>query len=94
MKGHVVALLVAMALAACSGQKTANVEGTWKVSDARPAPWLEAGQSTDPAIAGTYLLINDDNASFSPSTDLMINISSFSGRLPSLGRLPVESVFG
>jgi hypothetical protein len=55
MKGHVVALLVAMALAACSGQKTASVEGTWKVSDAKPAPWLEAGQSVDPSIAATYL---------------------------------------
>jgi hypothetical protein len=55
MKGHVVALLLAAGLAACSGQKTANVEGAWKVSDARPAPWLEAGQSTDAAFAGTYL---------------------------------------
>jgi hypothetical protein len=55
MKGHVVALLVAVALTACSGQKSASVEGTWKVSDARPAPWLEAGQSADPSIAATYL---------------------------------------
>jgi len=55
MKGHVVALLVTVALAACSGQKTANVEGTWKVSEAKPAPWLEAGQSTDAAITATYL---------------------------------------
>jgi hypothetical protein len=55
MKGHVVALLLAAGLAACSGQKTASVEGTWKVSDARPAPWLEAGQATDPTITATYL---------------------------------------
>lgn len=55
MKGHVVALLLAAGLAACSDQKTASVEGTWKVSDARPAPWLEAGQSTDAAIEGTYV---------------------------------------
>ena len=55
MKGHVVALLLAAGLAACSGQKTASVEGTWKVSDARPAPWLETGQSIDPTIAATYL---------------------------------------
>lgn len=55
MKGHVAALLVALGLAACSSQNSGTVEGTWTVSDATRAPWLEPGQSTDPAIEGTYL---------------------------------------
>jgi Ca2+-binding RTX toxin-like protein len=51
-------------------------------------------RATHPAIAGTYLLINDDNASFNPRNDLLINLSGFRGRRPGLGELPVESVFG
>jgi hypothetical protein len=45
------------------------------------------------AIAGTYLLVNDSRTPFKPSTDLLINISGYSGQLPSLGRVAVEAVF-
>ena len=55
MKGHVIALLVAAGLTACSGEKTGTVDGSWKVSDAKPAPWLEPGQAIDPSIAATYV---------------------------------------
>lgn len=51
-------------------------------------------RSTNAAIAGTYLLINDGSAGRSLSSDLMVEISGFSGRLPALGVRPVESVFG
>lgn len=55
MKGHVIAMLVAAVLTACSGQKAATIEGSWTVSDARPAPWLEPGQAIDQSIEDTYL---------------------------------------
>jgi hypothetical protein len=50
-------------------------------------------RSTNAAIAGTYLLINDANAGRSLTADLMVNITGFSGTLPALGVRPVESVF-
>ena len=55
MKGHIVALLVAAGLSACSGQTSGTIEGTWTISESKPAPWLEAGQTTDPTIEGTYV---------------------------------------
>jgi hypothetical protein len=51
-------------------------------------------RSTNAAIAGTYLLINDANAGRSLTADLMVNITGFSGTLPALGVRPVQSVFG
>jgi ELWxxDGT repeat protein len=50
-------------------------------------------RSTNAAIAGNYLLINNGNAGRSLTTDLMVNITGFSGTLPALGVRPVESVF-
>jgi hypothetical protein len=41
-------------------------------------------RSTNAAIAGTYLLFNDANAGRSLTTDLMVNITGFSGRPPLL----------
>jgi hypothetical protein len=49
--------------------------------------------ATNPAIAGTYLLINDATALLSSSIDLMINITSFTGTLPAVGSLSVGSMF-
>jgi Ca2+-binding RTX toxin-like protein len=49
--------------------------------------------ATNPAIAGTYLLINDATAVLSSSIDLMINITSFTGTLPAVGSLSVGSMF-
>jgi Ca2+-binding RTX toxin-like protein len=50
-------------------------------------------RSTNAAIAGTYLLINDANAGRSLTSDLLIDITGFSGTLPALGVRPVQSVF-
>jgi alpha-tubulin suppressor-like RCC1 family protein len=51
-------------------------------------------RSTNAAIAGTYLLINNGNAGRSLTADLMVNITGFSGTLPALGVRPVGTVFG
>jgi ELWxxDGT repeat protein len=51
-------------------------------------------RSTNAAIAGTYLLINDGTAGRSFTADLMVNITGYSGTLPALGVRPVGSVFG
>lgn len=45
------------------------------------------------AITGTYLFINDGNASRSNSSDLLINITGHSGVLPGLGGIPVGVFF-
>jgi 2',3'-cyclic-nucleotide 2'-phosphodiesterase (5'-nucleotidase family) len=50
--------------------------------------------ATNRAIAGTYLLINDKNPALSSRDDLMINISGYAGRLPGLGSVAVDAVFG
>lgn len=49
--------------------------------------------ATRAPIAGTYVVINDGSAIRSNSTDLLINITGFSGALPGLGVIPVSSVF-
>jgi ELWxxDGT repeat protein len=51
-------------------------------------------RSTNAAIAGTYLLINDANSGRSLTADLMVNITGFSGKVPALGVRPVGTVFG
>jgi Ca2+-binding RTX toxin-like protein len=48
--------------------------------------------STVAGIAGTYLIVDDGTAGFS-SNDLMVNITGFSGILPALGTIPVNSFF-
>jgi Ca2+-binding RTX toxin-like protein len=49
--------------------------------------------ATNAAIAGTYLVVNDAAAVQSNATDIMLNITGFSGALPALGAIPVGSVF-
>jgi hypothetical protein len=49
--------------------------------------------ATRAPIAGTYLFINDGNATRNNSNDLLINLTGFSGALPGLGVNPVDSVF-
>jgi 2',3'-cyclic-nucleotide 2'-phosphodiesterase (5'-nucleotidase family) len=51
-------------------------------------------RATNRAIAGTYLLINDKNAALNTRNDLMINITGYAGRLPGLGSMAVDAVFG
>jgi Ca2+-binding RTX toxin-like protein len=49
--------------------------------------------ATAPAIAGTYLVVNDGGAGFQSSSDLVINISRYRGTLPALGPIPMNSWF-
>jgi trimeric autotransporter adhesin len=48
--------------------------------------------STGVGIAGTYLIIDDGLSGFD-SNDLVINITGFSGVLPAVGSIPVNSFF-
>jgi Ca2+-binding RTX toxin-like protein len=50
-------------------------------------------RASHPAIAGTYLLVNDGRSRFNPGNDLMVDISGASGQLPALGRIAVDAVF-
>lgn len=49
--------------------------------------------STTAGIGGTYLVVNDDVSGFDSSTDLVINMTGYSGTLPGLGIIPVTSLF-
>lgn len=49
--------------------------------------------ATRASIAGTYVVINDGSANRSNSTDLLINITGYSGALPGLGVIPVGLFF-
>lgn len=50
--------------------------------------------ATNRAIRGTYLLINDNNPRLNSRNDLLINLTGAAGRLPGLGSISVEAVFG
>ncbi|MDO9310119.1 MAG: calcium-binding protein, partial [Nitrosomonas sp.] len=49
--------------------------------------------STNGAIAGSYLIVNDSVAGFQASTDLVINITGQTGSLPTFGAAPVDTFF-
>jgi Ca2+-binding RTX toxin-like protein len=48
---------------------------------------------TTGAIAGTYLIINDNTTGLQLNNDLAINLTAYSGTLPSLGNINVSSFF-
>ena len=48
---------------------------------------------TTSGIAGTYLVINDGVAGFQLGNDLLVNITGYSGTLPTLGTITVSSFF-
>jgi ELWxxDGT repeat protein len=50
-------------------------------------------RATHAAIAGTYLVVNNAVAGRSNSDDLMIKLNGFTGALPALGAIPINSVF-
>ena len=50
-------------------------------------------QVTSGAIAGTYLIINDNTTGFQTNNDLLVNITGFSGTLPAVGNITVSSFF-
>jgi hypothetical protein len=49
--------------------------------------------STTAGIGGTYLVVNDGVAGFNSSTDLVINMTGYSGTLPGLGNITVSDFF-
>lgn len=49
--------------------------------------------STNAAIAGTYILVNNGIAGRSTNDDLLIRLGQFSGTLPALGTIPPGTVF-
>jgi Ca2+-binding RTX toxin-like protein len=49
--------------------------------------------ATAPAIAGTYLVVNDSTTGFQASNDLVINLTGLTGTLPALGTIPVNAWF-
>jgi Ca2+-binding RTX toxin-like protein len=50
-------------------------------------------QTTTAGIAGTYLVVNDSVAGFQAATDLLINVTGYSGALPAVGAIAVNSFF-
>ncbi|OBQ39318.1 MAG: hypothetical protein AN485_06285 [Anabaena sp. MDT14b] len=50
-------------------------------------------QVTTAGIAGTYLIINDGTAGLQSSNDLLVNITGYSGTIPALGAISVNSFF-
>jgi len=50
-------------------------------------------RSTNRAIRGTYLLINDSKAGLNERDDLMVNLTGLRGALPAFGRINAAAVF-
>ena len=50
-------------------------------------------RSTNRAIQGTYLLVNDNKAGLSTRDDLMVNITGLRGALPALGQSNAAALF-
>jgi serralysin len=48
---------------------------------------------TTTGIAGTYLVVNDGTAGFQANNDLLVNITGFTGTIPALGTVAVNSFF-
>ena len=71
----------------------ADADGLTEGNQALAANAAALVQSTNANIAGTYLLINNGNASLNVRTDLLIDITGFSGPLPDLGIQTVDLVF-
>jgi predicted outer membrane repeat protein len=49
--------------------------------------------ASHPAIAGTYILLNDTSPNLSARTDTMVNITGWSGALPALGAFAPNLLF-
>jgi len=49
--------------------------------------------ATAGAIAGTYLVVNDTTTGFQFANDLVVNLTGYTGTLPSLGNITPTSVF-
>jgi Ca2+-binding RTX toxin-like protein len=77
--------LVTSVFADANGQVTGN-----QVLAASSAALV---QVTSGAIAGTYVIVNDATGAFDATTDLVINITGFSGTLPSLGAITNISTY-
>jgi Ca2+-binding RTX toxin-like protein len=75
----------------------ADADGTGSAATLFAANSAALVNVTGGSIAGTYLLVNDPTAAFSATTDLIINITGYSGTLPGVSTgsagLTVSSVF-
>lgn len=49
--------------------------------------------ATTGSIAGTYLVINNGTAGFQADSDLVVNLTGYTGALPGLGNIAVSSFF-
>jgi hypothetical protein len=49
--------------------------------------------ATAGAIAGTYLVVNDGSSGFQAATDLVINLTGYTGILPALGTITLSTWF-
>ena len=83
----------ATTLSALATSVFSDANGTLAGNQALGANRAALVVATRAAIAGTYLFINDGNATRNNSNDLLINLTGFSGALPGLGVNPVGSVF-
>ena len=45
------------------------------------------------SIAGTYLVVNDGVAGFQSNTDLVVNLTGYTGTIPNFGTIPVTNFF-
>ena len=48
---------------------------------------------TTASIAGTYLVVNDSITGFQSNTDLVVNLTGYTGTLPNFGTIPVTNFF-
>jgi Ca2+-binding RTX toxin-like protein len=49
--------------------------------------------ATNASLSGTYLIINDGTVGFQASKDLVVNLTGYTGTLPVLGNISVNSFF-
>jgi hypothetical protein len=70
-----------------------DANGTRAGNQALAAKSAALVRATHAAIAGTYLVVNNAVAGRSNSDDLMIKLNGFTGALPALGAIPINSVF-
>lgn len=49
--------------------------------------------ATNVSLSGTYLIINDGTVGFQASKDLVVNLTGYTGTLPVLGNISVNSFF-
>jgi hypothetical protein len=83
----------ATSLSSAVSQVFADANGALAGSQALGLNQAALVQVTTSGIAGTYVIINDGAAGFQSANDLVINISGYTGTLPGLGAIAVNTFF-